>query len=200
MADDLDFELTPIDHDPFDLSEQADLTHTLGEGLVQVGEPCIEAPAPAIPERVTLHIRSGRGDQPSPQAHQLSLARHPGLQEDMFEVGFRRRPGDAERCGGLDQRAPGEQAGEHLGFGRRQTKGGSQGVGTILRVRWRTDEYGGNGCGLQSRAEIAPGEWQDVSEDGRYLGLAKADRQPRLANAGLVPGRKGEGGAQLRCG
>jgi hypothetical protein len=25
-----DFTLTPVDHDPFDLSEQADLSHTLG--------------------------------------------------------------------------------------------------------------------------------------------------------------------------
>jgi hypothetical protein len=63
----------------------------------------------------------------------------------MFEVGFRCRPGDAERSGGLDQRAPGEPAGEHLCFGWRQTKGGSHGVGTILRVRWRTDEHGGKG-------------------------------------------------------
>jgi ATP-dependent Clp protease ATP-binding subunit ClpB len=39
-------------------------------------------------------------------------ARHPGIQEDVFKVGFRRRPGDAERCGGLGQRAPAEKAGQ----------------------------------------------------------------------------------------
>jgi hypothetical protein len=33
-----------VDFDPFDLSEQADLTHTLGEGLVQVGEPLVGEP------------------------------------------------------------------------------------------------------------------------------------------------------------
>jgi len=38
----------------------------------------------------------------------------------VFEVGFRRRPVDAEISGGLGQRAPGEQAGERPGFGLRQ--------------------------------------------------------------------------------
>jgi hypothetical protein len=51
-------------------------------------------------------------------------------------------------CGSLGQRETAEQAGEQAGFGRRQTEGGSQGVGTILRVRRCTDEHGGNGCGL----------------------------------------------------
>jgi hypothetical protein len=41
---------------------------------------------------------------------------------------------------------------------------------------------------------------QDVSEDGRHVGLGEADRQPGSADAGLVAGRKGEGGAQLGCG
>jgi hypothetical protein len=91
------------------------------------------------------HVRSPRGDQPRPQTHQFSLARDPSLEEDVFEVGFRGRPGDAERCGGLGQAAPSEQAGEHLGFGWRQTKGGGNGIRTILRVQWRTDEDGGNG-------------------------------------------------------
>jgi hypothetical protein len=86
-------------------------------------------------DRNTSHVRSRRGDQPRPQRHQLGLSRHPGLLEDVFEVGFRRRPGDAEGCGGLVKRATAEKAGEHAGFGGRQTEGGSQGVGTILRVR-----------------------------------------------------------------
>jgi hypothetical protein len=128
------------------------------------------------------------------------MACHPGLQEDVFEVGFRCWPGDPERCGGLVKRAPGEQADEHLGFGWRQTKGGSQCVCTILRIRWRTDEHRRNGRGLQARAEVAPGERQDVSEDGRQVGLGEADRQPGLANASLVPRRKPEGRAQLGCG
>jgi hypothetical protein len=152
---------------------------------------------PTILERSISQGRSRRGDQPRPQTHQLSLARNPGLQEDVFEVGFRRRPGDSDRCGGLDQRAPGEQAGEHLGFGWRQTKGGSQGIGTILRVRWRTDEYGGNGRGFQPCAEIGPGQRQHVSEDRRRIGLGEADREPGFAYAGLVSSRQGEGGAQL---
>jgi hypothetical protein len=45
-----------------------------------------------------------------------------------------------------------------------------------------------------------PVERQDVSEDGRYIGLREADGQPGFADAGLVAGRKGEGGAQLGCG
>jgi hypothetical protein len=49
-------------------------------------------------------------------------------------------------------------------------------------------------------AEIAPGERQDVSEDGWHVGLGEADGQPGFADAGLVAGRKGEGGAQLGCG
>jgi hypothetical protein len=64
---------------------------------------------------------------------------------------------------------PANQAGEHLGFSRRQTIGNSQCVCTLVCVRWRTDEDGGNGCGLQPRAEIAPGERQDVSQDGRHM-------------------------------
>jgi hypothetical protein len=90
----------------------------LNAGTLAIGRD-LDRTIPAIPERVTLHIRSRRGDQPCPQAHQLGLARHTGLQEDVFEVGFRRRPGDAERCGGLVKGAPGEQAGEHAGFGWR---------------------------------------------------------------------------------
>jgi hypothetical protein len=72
-------------------------------------------------------------------------------------------------------------------------KGGSQGVGTILRVRWRTDEHRRNGCGLQPRTEVAASEWQDVSEDRRHVRLSETDRQPGLANAGLVRCRKGQG-------
>jgi hypothetical protein len=85
-------------------------------------------------------------------------------------------------------------------FGWRQTKGGSHGVGAILRVRRRTDEHGGNGCGSQPGAEIAPRKRQDVSKDGRHVGLAEADREPGLADAGLVAGRKGEGGTQFGYG
>jgi hypothetical protein len=70
------------------------------------------------------------------------------------------KPAAAHGCVGSP-----EQAREHLGFGRRQTKGGSQCVGTILGVGWRTDEHHRNGYGLQPRTEVAAGEWQDVSED-----------------------------------
>jgi hypothetical protein len=38
---------------------------------------------------------------------------------NLFEVGLRRRSDDAEHCGGLDQRVPGEQAGEHSRLDRR---------------------------------------------------------------------------------
>jgi hypothetical protein len=61
---------------------------------------------------ITSHVRSRRRDQPSPQTHQLGLARRPGLQENVFKVSFRGRPGDVERLGGLDQRAPAEQVGQ----------------------------------------------------------------------------------------
>ena len=54
----------------------------------------------------------------------ISSARR--VQENVFEVGFRRRPGGAESGGGLGQRAPGEQAGEQLWFSRRQAKGGKR--------------------------------------------------------------------------
>jgi hypothetical protein len=104
----------------------------------------------------------------------------PRLQEDVFEVGFRRRPGDAERCGSLGQRETAEQAGEQAVFDWRQTKGGSHGVCTILRVGWRSDEHGGNGRGLQSRAEIGAREGQDVSEDGRGVGLGRRMASPVL--------------------
>jgi len=139
-------------------------------------------------------VRSRRGDQPRPQTHQLGLARDPGLQENVFDVRFRRRPGDVEG-GGLGERTPGEQAGEQAGFGWCQTKGGGHGICTFLSVRWRTDEHSRNGRGLQPRAEIAAGERQDVSEDGRHVGLGEANRQPGFANAGLVSGRKCDGGA-----
>ncbi len=94
---------------------------------------CVEAPAQRYWNE--SHFRSRRGDQPCPQTHQLGLARDPGLQEDAFEVLFRRRPGDMESSGGLGQRAPGEQAGEHPSFGRGETKGGSHCVCAILLVR-----------------------------------------------------------------
>jgi hypothetical protein len=48
MPDDPDFRLTPVDFDPFDLSEQADLSHTLGEGLVQVDEPLLMLFEPSV--------------------------------------------------------------------------------------------------------------------------------------------------------
>ena len=67
-------------------------------------------------ERDTSPVRSRRGDQPCPQAHQLGLARHPGLQEDLLKVGFRCCRSDAKRRGGLGQRAPGEQAWRAGGF------------------------------------------------------------------------------------
>ena len=106
---------------------------------------CVEAPAQRYWNE--SHFRSRRGDQPHPQTHQVGLARGPGLQEDMFEVGFGRRPGNTERGSGLGQRGPCVQAGEQAGFGRRQTKGGSHGVGTILRGWSRADEHRGNGTG-----------------------------------------------------
>ncbi len=93
---------------------------------------------------------------------------------------------------------PANRLGEQAGFGRRQTKGGGDCVGTILLVRLRTDEHGRDGRGLQPRAEIAACERQDVGEDRRHIG--EADRQPGLANAGRVSGRKGDGAAQLGCG
>ena len=81
------------------------------------------------------------------------------------------------------------------GFARRQTEGGSDGVRTLVCVSWPTDEYGRNGRRLQLGAEIALGGRQVVSEDGRHVGLGESDRQPGFANASLVAGCKGEGGA-----
>jgi hypothetical protein len=52
-----------------------------------------------------------------------------------------------------------------------------------------------NGRGLEPRAEIAPRERQDLSEDGRRIGLGEADREAGLADAGLVSGCRGEGRA-----
>jgi hypothetical protein len=46
-----DFTLTPVDHDPFDLSGQADLSPTLGERLVKVGEPLVMLFKPSVRTR-----------------------------------------------------------------------------------------------------------------------------------------------------
>jgi hypothetical protein len=79
---------------------------------------------------------------------------------------------------------PTNRLARHLGFGRRQAKGSSDGVGTILRVRWRTDEHSRRlrvaaACG--NRSLWAAGR----DEDGRHVGLGEPDRQPGFANAGL---------------
>jgi hypothetical protein len=63
-----DFTLTPVDHDPFDLSEPADLSHTLGEGLVQL---CCSKPLGPHPEISHQRARkraadwSGYGSKPA---------------------------------------------------------------------------------------------------------------------------------------
>jgi hypothetical protein len=60
------------------------------------------------------------------------------------------------------------------------------GVGTILCVRQRTtaahQEDGGNGARLQPGAEIAPREWQDVSEHGRTSGSVRRIESPVIGD------------------
>jgi hypothetical protein len=84
------------------------------------------------------------------------------------------------------------------GFSRRQTKGGSRSVCTVLRVGWRSDEYGGNGGRLQPGPEVAPGEREDMSKDRRHVEFREADRQPRLGNAGIVRGPQARGRSAAR--
>src|SRR5262245_26670079 len=71
-------------------------------------------------------------------------------------------------------------ANKHSGFGRCRTKGGSHGVCTILRVRWRTDEHRRDGPGLQPGAEIAPRERQDGSKMGAASGSVRRIASPVL--------------------
>jgi hypothetical protein len=74
----------------------------------------------------------------------------------VLEVRFRRCCGDAKGGGSLGQRAPGEKAGEHTGFGPRQAEGGSNSVCTVLLIRWRANENSGNGrgCGAGSGSDF----------------------------------------------
>jgi hypothetical protein len=88
---------------------------------------------------------------PYPETHQLDLARHPGLLENAFEVGFRPRPGDAEHWGGPGQGASREQAGEHAGFRPASDQRRQPGRRHHALRSWHTDEHGGNGRGLRLR-------------------------------------------------